>query len=61
MLDKKKHVLFEATDQVNKELERLGIIGKNDHVDLATPMVYLKRKKDKGKVCTDFSTKVNDF
>ncbi|XP_014784253.1 uncharacterized protein K02A2.6-like [Octopus bimaculoides] len=56
----RRNVPFAALEQVNKELESLGIIEKTDHSDWRAPTVYVKKKNDKLRACTDFSTGLND-
>ena len=59
---KKRNVLFAATEEINKELDRLGnmgILSKVEFSEWATPTVYIRKKSKKIRVCADFSTGLN--
>ena len=57
----KRNVSSLALNAVNQEgLEKIGVISKIDYSDWAAPTVYVKKKNKKIRVCTDFSTGLND-
>ena len=54
---------FGALEQIDKELERLenlGVISRIEFSEWACPVVYVKKKNNKIRVCADFSTGQND-
>ena len=56
---KKRNVPFAATEEINKELDRLvnmGILSKVEFSEWATPTVYVRKKSKEIRVCVDFST-----
>ena len=56
---KKWNVLFAATEEINKELERLvnmGILSKVEFSEWAAATVYIRKKSMEIRVCADFST-----
>ena len=60
---KKPNVPFAALDQINKELDRFeqaGILSKRDFSESAAPTVHVKKKSNQIRICTDFSTGLND-
>ena len=59
---KKRNVPFTATKEINKELDRIvnmGILSKVEFSEWAAPMVFIRKKSKKIRVCTDFSTELN--
>ncbi|XP_014785731.1 uncharacterized protein K02A2.6-like [Octopus bimaculoides] len=59
----KRNVPFAVLNQVEKELkllEDLEVIEKVDYSEWAAPTVYIKKKNNKVRVCTDLSTGLND-
>ena len=60
---KKRNVSFAATEEINKELDRLvnmGILSKVEFSEWAAPTVYIRKKKAKEiRLCSDFSTGLN--
>ena len=51
-----------ALEQINEELDRLekaGILSKTDFSEWAAPAVYVRKKSYQIRVCTDFSTGLN--
>ena len=60
---RKTNVPFGALKQIDKELERLKNLGVISHIEFsewACPVVYVKKKNNKIRMCADFSTGVND-
>ena len=54
---------FGALEQIDKELERLenlGVISRIEFSEWASPVVYVKKKNNKIRMCADFSTGLND-
>ena len=59
---KKRNVPFAATEDINKELDRLvniGILSKVEFSEWAAPTVYIRKKSKEIRVCADFSTGLN--
>ena len=59
----KRNVPFAALETVDKELERLeklGVISKLVYSDWSSPVVIVKKRNDKIRLCADFSTGLND-
>ena len=59
---KKRNVPFAATEEINKELDRLvnmGILSKVEFSEWAAPTVYVRKKSKEIRVCADFSTGLN--
>ena len=62
ILRKKRNVPFAATEEINKELDRLvnmGILSKVEFSKWAAPTVYIRKKSKEIRVCADFSTGLN--
>ena len=60
---RKRNVPFGALEQIDKELERLenlGVISRIEFSEWASPVVYVKKKNNKIRMCADFSTGQND-
>ena len=49
---------FEIIDNELERLEKLGVIEKIDYSSWAAPTVYVKKKDNKIRICTDYSTKL---
>ena len=59
---KKLNVPFAATEEINKELDRLvnmGILSKVEFSKWAAPTVYIRKKSKEIRVYADFSTGLN--
>ena len=59
----KRKVPFAAEASINKELDHLqqkGVLTKTNYSEWASPIIHVKKKNDKIKACTDFSTGLND-
>ena len=59
---KKRNVPFAATEEINKELDRLvnrGILSKVEFSEWVAPTVYIRKKSKEIRVCADFSTGLN--
>ena len=59
----KRKVPFTSLETIDKELWRLeekGVVKKVDYLEWASPTVYMKKKNNKIRVCTDFSTRLNE-
>lgn len=59
----KRKVPYAALETVNQELQRLeemGVISKIGYSDWSSPVVFVKKKNHKIRVCADFSTGLND-
>ena len=59
---KKRNVPFTATEEINKELDRLvnmGISSKVEFRKWAASTVYIRKKSKEIRVCADFSTGLN--
>ena len=59
---KKRNILFVATENINKELDRLEkarILSKVSTSEWAAPTVYVTKKTNQIRVCADFSTGLN--
>ena len=59
---KRRNVPFAATEEINKELDRLvnmGILPKVEFSEWAAPTVYIRKKSKEIRVCADFSTGLN--
>ena len=55
--------MFAALEQINKELDRLeqaAILSKTDFSEWAAPTVHVKKKSNQIRICTDFSTGLDD-
>lgn len=60
---RKRNVPFGVLEQTDKELERLenlGVISRIEFSEWACPVVYVKKKNNKIRMCADFSTGLND-
>ena len=60
---RKRNLPFGALEQIDKELERLknfGVISRIEFSEWACPVVYVKKKNNKIRMCADFSTGLND-
>ena len=56
------NVSFAATEEINKELDRLvnmGILSNVEFSEWAAPMIYIRKKSKESRVCADFSTALN--
>ena len=51
---------FEIIDKELGRLEKLGVTETTDYSPWAAPTVYVKKKNDKIRICTDYSTRLND-
>ena len=52
-----------ALEKINKDLDRLeeaGILSKTNFSEWAAPTVHVKKKFNQIRICTDFSTGLND-
>ena len=59
---KKRNLPFTATEEINKEQDRLvnmGILSKVEFSEWAAPTVYIRNKSKEIWVCADFSTGLN--
>ena len=59
---KKGNISFAATEEINKELDRLvnmGILSKVEFSEWAAPTVYIRKKSKEIRVCADFSIGLN--
>ena len=59
---KRRNIPFAATEEINKELERLvnmGILSKVEFSEWAAPTVYIRKESKEIRVCADFSTGLN--
>ena len=59
---KKRNVQFTATEEIDKELDRLvnmDILSKVEVSEWATPTVYIRKKSKEIRVCANFSTGLN--
>ena len=59
---KKRNVPFAATEEINKELDRIvnmSILSKVEFSEWAAPTVYIRKKSKEIRVCADFSTGLN--
>ena len=59
---KKRNVPFAALEQIDEELDRLEkacILLETDFREWAAPTVYVRKKSNQIRVCTDFSTGLN--
>ena len=59
---KKRNVPFAATEEINKELERLvnmGILSKVEFSEWDAPTVCIRKISKDIRVCADFSTRLN--
>ena len=59
---KKRNVPFDATEEINKELDRLvnmSILSKVEFSEWAAPTAYIRKKSKEILVCADFSTGLN--
>ena len=60
---KNRNVPFAAREQIKKELDRLkqaGILSKTEFSEWAATTVHVKTKSNQIRICTDFSTGLND-
>ena len=60
---KKRNVPFESLNQIDEELDRLaqvGVLSKVEYSECASPTIYIKKKSKEIRVCTDFSTGLNN-
>ena len=59
----KRPVAYESVEITDKELgrlEKLRVIERTDYSPWAAPTVYVKKKKKKIRICTDYSTRLDD-